>query len=171
MWKLFQGFVERFQNKSKSSWSGKNDHFCSAFSLFCFVVLFCFKPVKLEQQLIERDFFRNCLKGHCPNFVYDKFWTQSCPYLVDTNIRQMSEFDWQFYDALYIHARKISWLMFSPDAQLFTRWFLYLSCLSGIKPSLASKPQVNQKPNAPGPVRGTPKRSSRLYPAPKDNTG
>nr|XP_058968556.1 cell surface glycoprotein 1-like isoform X2 [Pocillopora verrucosa] len=40
----------------------------------------------------------------------------------------------------------------------------------GIKPSLASKPQVNQKPNAPGPVRGTPKRSSRLYPAPKDNT-
>nr|XP_058968558.1 cell surface glycoprotein 1-like isoform X4 [Pocillopora verrucosa] len=41
----------------------------------------------------------------------------------------------------------------------------------GIKPSLASKPQVNQKPNAPGPVRGTPKRSSRLYPAPKDNTG
>ncbi|XP_058968558.2 B-cell linker protein-like isoform X4 [Pocillopora verrucosa] len=41
----------------------------------------------------------------------------------------------------------------------------------GIKPSLASKPQVNQKPNVPGPVRGTPKRSSRLYPAPKDNTG
>lgn len=41
----------------------------------------------------------------------------------------------------------------------------------GIKPPLASKPQVNQKPNAPGPVRSSPNRSSRLYPASKDNIG